>query len=42
VNFAEMTGILAQTDKLDAQVIAYYGDTMKPSLTELKPENQDL
>lgn len=35
--FAEMTGILAKTDKLDAQVIAYYGETMKPALTELKP-----
>ncbi len=40
--FAEMTGILAKTDKLDAQVIAYYGETMKPALTELKPENLRL
>ena len=40
--FAEMTGILAKTDKLDAQVIAYYGETMKPSLTELKPEKLRL
>ena len=40
--FAEMTGILAKTDKLDAQVIAYYGETMKPVLTELKPEKLRL
>ena len=40
--FAEMTGILAKTDKLDAQVIAYYGETMKPDLTELKPERLRL
>jgi len=40
--FAEMTGILAKTDKLDAQVIAYYGETMKPALTELKPEKLRL
>lgn len=40
--FAEMTGILAKTDKLDAQVIAYYGETMQPALTELKPENLRL
>ena len=40
--FAEMTGVLAKTDKLDAQVIAYYGETMKPALTELKPEKLRL
>lgn len=40
--FAEMTGILAKTDKLDAQVITYYGETMKPALTELKPEKLRL
>jgi len=40
--FAEMTGILAKTDKLDAQVIAYYGEIMKPALTELKPEKLRL
>ena len=40
--FAEMTGVLAKTDKLDAQVIAYYGETMKPDLTELKPEKLRL
>lgn len=40
--FAEMTGILAKTDKLDAQIIAHYGETMKPALTELKPEKLRL
>ena len=40
--FAQMTGTLAKTDKLDAQVIAYYGETMKPALTELKPEKLRL
>jgi len=40
--FAEMAGMLAKTDKLDAQVIAYYGETMKPALTELKPEKLRL
>ncbi len=41
-NFAEACGRLAKTDKLDAQVIAYYGETMKPDLTELKPEKLRL
>jgi transposase len=40
--FAEATGILAKTDKLDAQVVAHYGETMKPALTELKPEKLRL
>ncbi len=40
--FAEMTGMLAKTDKLDAQVTAYHGETMKPVLTELKPEKLRL
>ena len=35
--FAQSLGRLAKTDKLDAQDIAYYGETMKPGLTELKP-----
>jgi len=35
--FAQSLGRLAKTDKLDAQDIAYYGETMKPDLTELKP-----
>ena len=41
-NFAEACGRLAKTDKLDAQVIAYYGETMKPALTDLKPEKLRL
>ncbi len=35
--FAQAIGRLAKTDKLDAQDIAYYGETIKPGLTELKP-----
>jgi len=40
--FAQSIGRLAKTDKLDAQDIAYYGETMKPGLTELKPEKLRL
>ena len=35
--FAQATGRLAKTDQLDAQDIAYYGETIKPVPTELKP-----
>ena len=35
--FAQATGRLAKTDHLDAQDIAYYGETIKPVPTELKP-----
>lgn len=35
--FAQAAGRMAKTDHLDAQDIAYYGETMKPSPTELKP-----
>ena len=35
--FAQSLGRLAKTDKLDAQDIAHYGETMKPDITELKP-----
>lgn len=35
--FAQAAGRMAKTDQLDAQDIAYYGETMKPDLTELKP-----
>lgn len=35
--FAQAIGRLAKTDQLDAQDIAYYGETMKPNPTELKP-----
>jgi len=38
-NFAKSTGKHAKTDKLDAAMIAYYGEALKPRLTEIKPEN---
>jgi len=37
--FASATGKLAKTDKLDAQMIAHYGEAMQPRATEIKPEN---
>ncbi len=40
--FAQSCGRLAKTDKLDAQDIAYYGETMKPNLSRLKPEKLRL
>ncbi len=40
--FAQATGRMAKTDKLDAQDIAYFGETLKPPLTELKPEKLRL
>jgi transposase len=36
--FAGALGQLAKTDKLDAQLIAHYGEAMKPPLSALKPE----
>ena len=36
--FAGALGQLAKTDKLDAQLIAHYGEAMKPALSTLKPE----
>ena len=36
--FAGAIGRRAKTDKLDAQLIAYYGATIKPALSELKPQ----
>jgi transposase len=41
-NFAKSTGRLAKTDKLDAQDIAYFGEALKPALTDLKPEKLRL
>jgi transposase len=32
----------AKTDKLDAQLIAHYGEAIKPPLSKLKPENIQL
>ena len=37
--FAASTGQLAKTDKLDAKMIAYYGEALKPRLTEIKANN---
>jgi len=37
--FALSTGKLAKTDKLDAKMIAHYGEALQPRLTTLKPEN---
>ncbi|CAH9068592.1 IS110 family transposase ISPtu2 [Pseudoalteromonas holothuriae] len=36
--FAGAIGQRAKTDKLDAQLIAHYGEAIKPSLSTLKPE----
>lgn len=36
--FAGAIGQLAKTDKLDAALIAHYGEAIKPSLSSLKPE----
>lgn len=40
--FAASTGKLAKTDKLDAQMIAYYGEALQPRETQLKPKNIQL
>ena len=37
--FAKSTGKLAKTDKLDASMIAHYGEALKPRLTEIKADN---
>ena len=37
--FAKSTGKLAKTDKLDAAMIAHYGEALKPALTKIKAEN---
>ncbi|GHF03170.1 IS110 family transposase [Thalassotalea profundi] len=36
--FAGSVGQLAKTDKLDAKLIAYYSEALKPDLSTLKPE----
>lgn len=36
--FAGSVGQLAKTDKLDAKLIAYYSEAIKPDLSSLKPE----
>jgi len=40
--FAGAIGQLAKTDKLDAALIANYGATIKPALSQLKPEKMRL
>jgi len=40
--FAGAVGRLAKSDKLDAQVIAHYGEAVQPRLTDLKPEKARL
>lgn len=40
--FAQATGRMAKTDKLDAEDIAYFGEALKPKLTDLKPEKLRL
>jgi len=37
--FAAASGRLAKTDRLDAQVIAHYGEALKPRCVDIKPEN---
>lgn len=37
--YAESIGQLAKTDKIDAFVIAQYGEANKPRLTQVKPKN---
>ena len=37
-NFARSTGRIAKTDKLDAQDIAHFGESVKPSLSSIKPK----
>lgn len=40
-DFARSLGRLAKTDKIDAQVLALFGQRMCPSPMEKKPENQE-
>jgi transposase len=40
--FAGATGQLAKTDKLDAQIIAHYGEAIKPTFSRLKPKTMRL
>ena len=40
--FAGAIGRLAKTDKLDAQLIAHYGEAIKPRLSRVKPETMRL
>lgn len=40
--FAGAIGRLAKTDKLDAQLIAHYGEAIKPALSTLKPDKMQM
>jgi transposase len=40
-DFARSLGRLAKTDKIDAQVLALFGERMQPAPMEKKPENQE-
>ena len=40
--FARSIGQLAKTDKLDAKVLARFGEMVKPALTQLPSENEQL
>jgi len=40
--FAGAIGQKAKTDKLDAQLIAFYGEAIKPKLSSLKPQQMCL
>jgi len=37
--FASAAGKLAKTDRLDARIIAHYGEALRPEATELRSEN---
>ena len=37
-NFAKVTGTLAKTDRIDAQLIAHFAQTMRPPIRQLKDE----
>ncbi|MFT5138059.1 MAG: transposase [Arenicella sp.] len=37
-NFAKSTGQKAKTDKIDAFIIAHFGEAVKPALTNIKPK----
>jgi len=39
--FAQASGKLAKTDKLDARVLAHFGQALKPEVRELKSELED-
>lgn len=40
--FAGAAGKLAKTDRLDAQILAHFGEAMRPMPTEVKPEEARL